>query len=99
MSALASSKADDGEEFYGGDGYTAHQVFTAGGCIGYTYDDLIMLPGEINFGVADVQLDTKLTRKLSLKLPMISSPMDTVTESSMAIAMALGGGIVSRFEE
>ena len=60
---------------------------------GVTFDDLIILPGEINFGCDDVQLQTKVTRNVSLNLPFVSSPMDTVTESEMAIQMALQGGI------
>jgi IMP dehydrogenase len=73
------------------DGYTADQLFA--GSSGYTYDDLIILPGHIHFSVDDVQLKTQLTRRISLNTPLASSPMDTVTEANMAIAMALQGGI------
>ena len=73
------------------DGINATTLFY--GVIGYTYDDLILLPGYIDFDINQVQLKTKLTKNISLNSPMISSPMDTVTEHQMAIQMALQGGI------
>mmetsp|Transcript_16031 Transcript_16031/g.28485 ORF Transcript_16031/g.28485 Transcript_16031/m.28485 type:complete len:550 (-) Transcript_16031:433-2082(-) len=76
------------------DGFSAKQIFeTSGSLSGLTYDDLICLPGRINFGVQDVCLASMFSRKIALRTPIVSSPMDTVTESDMAIAMALEGGL------
>lgn len=61
--------------------------------VGYTYSDFVLLPGHIYFDVDDVSLATRITRNTSLRLPLVSSPMDTVTESEMAICMALQGGM------
>ena len=73
------------------DGLSASDLFAKG--TGYTYDDYILLPGHINFAADDVELHTKLTRNISLSVPLVSSPMDTVTEAEMAISMALQGGM------
>lgn len=73
------------------DGLSANQLFESGQ--GLTYDDFLILPGYIDFTADTVDLASALTRNISLKTPLVSSPMDTVTESKMAIAMALHGGI------
>lgn len=73
------------------DGFSAEEMFS--GVDGLTYKDFIILPGFIDFHPSEVDLTTQLTRDLRIKRPMISSPMDTVTEDKMAIAMALTGGI------
>lgn len=73
------------------DGLSARELFSD--AIGLTYDDFILLPGHINFSVGQVDLKSKFSRNIPLNVPFCSSPMDTVTESEMAIAMALQGGI------
>merc|ERR1719428_2643603 len=76
------------------DGRSAQEIFgKPETLIGYTYDDLICLPGFIDFTVNEVVLETQFTKNIRLKTPVVSSPMDTVTESQMAIGMALQGGI------
>ncbi|XP_031125979.1 inosine-5'-monophosphate dehydrogenase-like [Ipomoea triloba] len=73
------------------DGFPAVKLFNQG--YSYTYDDVIFLPGYIDFPADAVDLTTKLSRNVSLSIPCVASPMDTVTESSMAAAMAALGGI------
>jgi len=58
-----------------------------------TFDDILMLPRYSNILPANTDISLKLAKKLLLKVPFLSSAMDTVTESNMAIAMANAGGI------
>lgn len=58
-----------------------------------TYNDFLILPGYIGFPASDVNLETPVTKRISLNAPLLSSPMDTVTEHNMAIHMALLGGL------
>ncbi len=58
-----------------------------------TFDDVLLLPGYSEIVATGVNLATRLTRRIALNIPLISSAMDTVTESRLAIAMAQAGGI------
>lgn len=61
--------------------------------MGLTFDDVLLIPAESNVLPADIDLHTRLTRKITLNIPVVSAAMDTVTESRMAIALAREGGL------
>ena len=58
-----------------------------------TFDDVLLTPGYSDVVATDVSLQTRLTREIELKIPLVSAAMDTVTEHRLAIAMAQEGGI------
>ena len=58
-----------------------------------TFDDVLLLPRFTDFLPAEAQLETKVSRNISLKIPLVSAAMDTVTEAAMAIALAENGGM------
>ncbi|MDD5140089.1 MAG: IMP dehydrogenase [Verrucomicrobiales bacterium] len=87
MAATRKSTYDD--PFY----QTADKFFTANSKVGLTFDDITLATLYSEVLPRDTQLDISLAESLHLNIPVISSDMDTVTESRMAIAMALNGGL------
>lgn len=70
--------------------FTISEKFTKEGL---TFDDVLLVPQKSKVLPKDVDLSTRLTKKIRLNIPLISAAMDTVTESRLAIAIAREGGI------
>ena len=58
-----------------------------------TFDDVLLVPQRSEFLPSEVDVTTRLTKSISLKIPIVSAAMDTVTEAHLAIAMAQEGGL------
>lgn len=90
MSVLDYTKANSYlAEYKSRDGLSVEGLMDEQLSGGLTYNDFLILPGYINFDASKASLESKITKNISLKTPFLSSPMDTVTESEMAIAMAV----------
>ena len=61
--------------------------------LGLTFDDVMLLPGRSDVVPSQVDTATRVTRNIRVRIPLLSSAMDTVTESRMAVAMARLGGV------
>src|SRR5499427_1757850 len=61
--------------------------------VGLTFDDVLLLPAHSELMPSEADTSTRITRKYRLRVPLVSSAMDTVTEARMAIAMARHGGV------
>ena len=90
MAAISESNGNgasfDGAKNYG-DGFSVQELFgeRRENCQAFTFDDVIMMPGLVPELQSEVSLTNRISRRIQLNVPMLSSPMDTVTEHAMAI--------------
>ena len=69
--------------------WTMEDIYT----LALTFDDVLLRPGYSGFARQDITLKTRLSRHISLDVPLVAAPMDTVTEHKLAIVLARLGGI------
>jgi hypothetical protein len=84
-----STALDVLKEYERRDGLSAGDLMNSAVHGGLTYNDFLMLPGKIDFAASVVSTESRVTRSVVIKTPFMSSPMDTVTETDMAIHMAV----------
>lgn len=73
-------------------GWAAEKAFD--GCqSGYAYDDVVFLPGHVSFEASEVDVQAKLTRNISVQLPLVGGALDSLTEAEMATALAVVGSM------
>jgi len=89
MSLDPSSALDHLKSYSRSDGLSVKELMDSTVHGGLTYNDFLLLPGKIDFPASDVLTESRITRNVVLKTPFMSSPMDTVTETDMAIALAV----------
>ena len=78
------------DETFGPDALAVPDKFAM---LGLTFDDVLLLPAASDIDPADADTSSRMSRRIPLRVPLLSSAMDTVTEARMAIAMARQGGV------
>ena len=76
-----------------GEDLTAAGVPQPFATLGLTFDDVLLQPAQSDVIPSEVDTSTRISKRITVRIPLVSSPMDTVTESRMAVAIARQGGL------